>query len=150
MQFYRTQSKDFIRNFALDQDSHPQLVLFMIQNFKPDLAPTLQTLSIHSSVCRYVVGFHSKLLRPTLTSNLANFSGWFKLVRIISTTKGSQDSKSTYIQYEKIGLFHLCSAKMGWTQILKTHTYLKKPIRYKWHGELPITFQPRWNEVWFP
>ena len=50
----------------------------------------------------------------------------------------------------KIGLLHSYSAKMGSNKVIKPHITLEKPIGYKWRGELPITFQPRWNEVWFP
>ena len=112
------------------------------------------------------IGFKTKLFRPLLAQN-RELVGWCKRVRVVANIKGEGECKQTFLQYGgdimilnfepgrwhwsgNLGKLHSYSAKMGRTQILRHRTKLQKPIGPKWCGNLPPTFEPRWNEVWFP
>ena len=46
--------------------------------------------------------FCSKLLRSSFAISSDMYTTWFKLVRIISTFRGSRDNKTSYLQYDGI------------------------------------------------
>ena len=97
--FYTIFPKDFIRLFIDIPGAQPQVIFAVTQAFKLTLQQDQQSMRIHSRVTCYIVGFRSKLLQPSAINLVTTYTGHFGLAHIVSTTKGSRDTKTNYLQY---------------------------------------------------
>ena len=148
-------------NLALDS------ILHATSLFLPGLGPEQQTTIISGSIKRFRVSFRSQLLRLAQLGTPEPFTRWFKRVRVVEMIKGEKDKQTKYLQYGGIieeldfdvgkwkwspglGKLHSYTAKLGCTTIVHSRSFLEKPIGSKRHGALPISFQPKWQEVWLP